>query len=80
MRCHHMYREFPGATQFYKGGTPKAPPVPLPPAPTTAAENASRNYRSRQVKRAMGFSSTILTGGMQGESQVPGLGKTLLGG
>lgn len=68
---HGLHRQFPGVTQFHKGGQPKAPPPPLPPVPTTAADNASAAYRAAQHRRAVGFSQTILTGGMEGTGGAP---------
>lgn len=77
---HYLRREFVGATQFHKGGSPKAPPPIPPPIPSTAAENASKSYRETQRRRALGFSQTILTGGMAAPGQqLSQPGKTLLG-
>jgi hypothetical protein len=56
---------------------PKPPTPPPPPVPATAADAAAKNYQAQQRKRALGFSSTILTGGV-GPPDVTA-GKTLLG-
>lgn len=71
------------ATRKYKGAKP--PPPPAPPAPSTVAENAAKAYQNEQRRRAAGFSSTLLTGGMATDLQStspnggPTVIKTLLG-
>jgi hypothetical protein len=63
-------------THFCKGGA-KAPKPPLPPSPTTAADNLSKNRILDRQRMARGFSSTIL-GGYEAEKPATVL-KTLLG-
>lgn len=61
-------------THYCKGGQ-KAPKPPLPPVPTTAADNLAKSQILSRQKMARGFSSTIL-GGYQ--AQLPTQPSTIL--
>ncbi len=69
---------FPRHNHVFKGGgTPSAPPAPVPPVTQASAEVAQASLQAkRDAAKRKGYSSTLLAGETGGEKDAP---KTLLG-